>query len=86
MPLNTWTLRESIINYLREANNYSPTVLQAATKSYPVDNIEEIPQSPIICCGDMSSGLGLINGLLLHCNEQVIFFTTEPDGTITEIQ
>ena len=95
MPLKHLTLRETILEYLKTANEISPTILQSATKGNWINNYNEIDPSPIVCSCDKNrsvystSGLGLINGLLLYCNEQVITFTTnedQNDPTILKIE
>ncbi len=91
--LKTFTLRETILEYLQKANQISPTVLQAATRKNSIDELSEVKDSPIVCGPDILSneikvsGLGLINGLLIYCNEPVITFVTdEDDGDPTIIR
>lgn len=94
--LRTFTLRETVLLYLREANLLSPTVLQAATRENSIDDFTEVNPSPIVCSCNadnteyVTSGLGLLNGLLRYCDESVIKFQKSSedmdDPTIIKIE
>ena len=84
------SLRDKALEYLRLANKLSPDILETVTELtdiIPADEPESIiKQSPIVCCAKQVSGLGLLNGFLLHCGERPIVLTTVKDGVIIKIE
>lgn len=80
--LKTLDIRENILEYLQTANKVSPHMLQMCTRLGWIspEYRKEIEPSPIVANTDnYTSGLGLINGLLLFLDEKPIIFEIDEE-------